>query len=423
MRHLAGSPISFLVTGFAWLLLGSLLGFAILIGLVRGTPLPSWLKLIHAHGVLIGGLLQLMIGGLLAWHSSQENQSSDGRPKLFATMNGALIGLLAAFAIQDLRLAGVAGVVITAAVFSVAGTAWRQGIPGPGMSADHLWLPRLSLLTLFGGFAVAIVMALGLVPEYFAHARLLHLHLILLGFVTVTLVGLLNRLLPIVLKTSLYSPFLARLTMWIIPSGFAVLLGGFVTSSLRLELAVGALLVIGTGLYAYNLFRTWIHSGQSGSAASDHLLLAAFFLILTMVLGVLVGVNFLPEQPVLPIGSLHLAAYTHMAMLGFVLHFLCGASSYGVPALLSDCLVPNQKKREPFRERLDAMMNRWRIVQLTGFSLGTMGLGVVAGLTWNFPLSSPYIQAATWVTVALLLAGFTIFTAKLAWVFGAKPTE
>ena len=124
MRHLAGSPTSFLVTGFSWLLICSLLGLAILIGLVRGTPLPSWLKLIHVHGVLIGGLVQLMIGGLLAWISSQQDrQQSDSRLWLFILLNGSMIGLMAGFVLQNMMIVGVAGIVITAAIASLAGVA------------------------------------------------------------------------------------------------------------------------------------------------------------------------------------------------------------------------------------------------------------------------------------------------------------
>ncbi len=43
-------------------------------------------------------------------------------------------------------------------------------------------------------------------------------------------------------------------------------------------------------------------------------------------------------------------------------------------------------------------------------------------MTWNFPLNSFSVQIATWVTVGLLLAGLTIFTAKLAWVLGVSPS-
>ena len=51
-----------------------------------------------------------------------------------------------------------------------------------------------------------------------------------------------------------------------------------------------------------------------------------------------------------------------------------------------------------------------------------MGFGLLATLTWNFPLNSLSIQIATWVTVCLLLGGLTIFTAKLAWVLGVSPS-
>ncbi|HEV8619608.1 MAG TPA: hypothetical protein VGQ79_01130, partial [Nitrospiraceae bacterium] len=62
MDRFTGRPLTFLITGFGWLLLSSLVGLAILIGLVHGTPLPSWMRLVHVHAILIGGILQLMIG-------------------------------------------------------------------------------------------------------------------------------------------------------------------------------------------------------------------------------------------------------------------------------------------------------------------------------------------------------------------------
>jgi len=288
-------PLTFLITGFGWLLLSSLVGLAVLIGLVHGTPLPSWLRLVHVHAILIGGILQLMIG------------------------------------------------------------------------ATH-------------------------------------------------------RLLPIVLNAELYSLKLARFVMVALPAGFAILIGGFITSSLHLELAIGGLLILSIGLYAYNLLRTWIGSGHQGNAASDHLMIATFFLVLMMILGLLVGANFLPEPLALPFGSLHLAAYTHMALIGFILQTVFGVLSYGIPEILAADRTTSRKKQETYREQLAAIMDRWRAVQLTGLSFGTMGFGVLAAMNWNFPLSSFSIQIATWATVGLLLVSLTIFAAKLAWALGASPS-
>jgi hypothetical protein len=90
MGHFTCRPLTFLITGFGWLLLSSLVGLAVMIGLVHGTPLPSWLRLVHVHAILIGGILQLMIGGLLASLSSDSQSGhagSNSRPWLFATLN------------------------------------------------------------------------------------------------------------------------------------------------------------------------------------------------------------------------------------------------------------------------------------------------------------------------------------------------
>ena len=426
MGRVTARPLTFLITGFGWLLIASLVGLAILIGLVYGTPLPSWLRLVHVHAILIGGILQLMIGGLFASlsHSSQgDGAPSNSRLGLFIALNAATVGLLVGFGLGDMRIVGAAGTVVLGAVASIAAVVWqfaRQGLTQP---ASPPWLYRFSLIALLGGLAIGIAMAFRLMPEYYAHARLLHLHLILMGFVTLTIIGATHRLLPIILNAELYSPRLARLVSIWLPVGFVILIGGFITSSLRIELAIGGLLVLSIGLYAYNLFRTWVGSGQPGNAASDHLLVATFFLVLMMVMGVLVGANFLPQLPVLMFGSLHLAAYTHMALIGFILQTVIGALSYGIPEMLATSRIASRKKQRPYREQLTAIMDRWRAVQLTGLSLGTMGFGVLAAITWNFPLSSLPMQIATWVTVGLLLSSLTLFTAKLAWAFGVRPQE
>jgi len=426
MGRVTCHPLTLLITGFSWLLLSSLVGLAILIGLVHGTPLPSWLRLVHVHATLIGGILQLMIGGLLASLSAtaQSNPTpSDSHLGLFVALNIATVGLLVGFGLGNMMVVGVAGIVVIGTVASIATVTWQYARQSLTQLASLSWLYRFSLIALLGGLAIGVAMAFRITPEYYAHARLLHLHVILLGFVTMAMIGATHRLLPIILNAELYSPRLARLVTVALPAGFAILIGGFITSSLRLELAIGGLLVFSIGLYAYNLLRTWVGSGHPGNAASDHLLIATFFLVLMMIMGVLVGANFLPQLPVLTFGSLHLAAYTHMALIGFILQTVLGALSHGIPEILATSRIASRKKQGPYRDQLAAIMDRWRAIQLTGLSLGTMGLGVLAAMTWNFPLSSLSIQIATWVTVGLLLGSLTLFTAKLAWALGVRPSD
>ena len=425
MDRFTGRPLTFLITGFGWLLLSSLVGLAILIGLVHGTSLPSWIRLVHVHAILIGGILQLMIGGLLASLSSDSQSShagSNSRTWLFATLNAATVLLLIGFGLGNMKVVGGAGIILIGAVASVAPAAWQYARQHQTQPTGSSWLYRFSLISLLLGLVISVAMAFQIIQPYYAHARLLHLHLILLGFVTMAMIGATHHLLPIVLNAELYSLKLARLVMVVLPSGFAILIGGFITSSLHLELAIGGILILSIGLYSYNLLRTWISSGHSGNAASDHLMIATFFLVLMMIMGVLIGSNSLPQRPLLPFGSLQLAAYTHMALIGFILQTVFGVLSYGIPEILAADRTTSLKKQGPYREQLAAIMDRWRAVQLVGLSLGTMGFGLLATLTWSFPLNSLSIQIATWVTVCLLLGGLTIFTAKLAWVLGVSPS-
>jgi len=110
-------------------------------------------------------------------------------------------------------------------------------------------------------------------------------------------------------------------------------------------------------------------------------------------------------------------------LIGFIMQTVLGALSHGIPEILATSRIASRKKQGPYRDQLAAIMDQWRAVQLTGLSLGTMGFGVLAAMTWNFPLSSLSIQITTWVTVGLLLAGLALFTAKLAWALGVRPPE
>ena len=207
------------------------------------------------------------------------------------------------------------------------------------------------------------------------------------------------------------------------PTGIALLIGGFMNSSLSIEIAAGVVLLIGGSLYAVNLFRTWAASAHRGKPAADHLLLGTVFLLFPSSLGFSSGANSLSTPPVMPYGTLHLIAYTHMALVGFVMNTIMGALSHLIPVTLAVTRVPSHKKRGAYLAHLTAIMNRWRTVQIAGLSLGTMGLVLLASLTWNVPLSSPYVQMTMWICFALLLSSLVLFSGKLAHVMSAQPSD
>ncbi len=419
-------PTAFFLTGFAWLVIASVLGLAILIGLVRGTPLPSWMRLVHVHAALVGGVAQMILGGFLAFIPplllTGQNQR-ESHPLLFAAINGGAIGMVAGFGLRQYLIVGLSGFLVVAAFLWMAGHAWTQARRSLNSPPLNLWYYAAALLALFAGLAAGEAMALGFAQEIYGHVRLAHIHLNLIGFVTLAIIGTMHNLLPTVLNTPLASPRLGRLVLVLMLLGVAVLIGGFLTSSLPIELAAGGLLLIGTSLYAANLFKTWLASTQKGSAASDHLLLGTFFLLFTVILGILVAANSLSTPPLMPYGTLHLVAYTHMALVGFVVNTIMGALSHLLPVALAVSRVPSNKKRGPYLDRLSAIMDRWRTVQIGGLSLGTMGLALLASLTWNVQLASLSIQITLWICFALLLGSLVVFSAKLSYVLTTRPSE
>ena len=417
-------PLSFCFTGLGWLVLASILGLAILVGLVRGTPLPSWVRTLHVHAVLVGGVAQIILGGFLLFisppHSADRNEP-DARPLTFWALNGGLAGMLVGFWLHQSLVVGISGFVIMAACCSVIYTLWSRGRRIWTSSLTPAWYYALSLLGLVGGSACGEILAFGVIPESYGYVRLAHIHLVVLGFVVLTIIGMMHHILPTVWNSPLVSPTLTRTTMVLMPLGVAVLIGGFLNSSVPVEMAAGAILFMGGILWTGNLVGTWRSSTHTASAASDHLLVSTFFLLFTIVLGVLVGANSLSNPPRLPYGTLHLVAYTHMAFVGFIVNAIMGACSYFIPITLAADRIPNTKKRGPYLDQLNAIMNRWSTVQIGTLSLGTTGLGLVAALTWNVPLTSRYIHVATWTSLGLLMTGLVLFSVKLTSIIAKKP--
>lgn len=426
MSRLPGRPLTFLLTGFAWLVLSSIAGIAILVGLVQGTPLPSWLRLAHTHAALVGGVAQMIIGGFLVFIPPllmTGHKRRESHPLLFLMINAGALGMVTGFGLSNSSVVGASGLLVTAAVLWIAQDAWTQARTSLNAPPLNLWFYAVALLALFGGIGCGAAMAFQMTDQSYGMVRLAHIHLNILGFITLTIIGTMHNLLPTVLNAPLFSPKLARLVLLLLPVGLALLIGGFLNASVMIEMAAGGVLVLTAGLYTVNLFRTWMASSQKGSAASDHLMIGTFFFLLTLILGVLVAANNLSEQPIMPFGRLHLAAYTHLALIGFILQTILGALSHLLPITLAVRRVPSNKKRGAYLDRLTRTINRWRTIQIGGLSLGTMGLALLASLTWNVPLASPWIQITLWASVGLLLTSLLLFSVKLAALLWASPEE
>ncbi|HEX2054857.1 MAG TPA: hypothetical protein VHF07_00095 [Nitrospiraceae bacterium] len=415
----SGSPVLLLLTGLGWLVLAALLGLAILIGMVRGTPLPPAIRSIHAHAALVGGMLQLMIGALLAGpvHSAATRWSSVFLR--FVLFNTATVGLLIGFALRDHRIIGSAGVAVAAAVLLWGKEIWHFFRHDHRDAIDRFYY-GFALLALAGGLIIGIGLAFHWMGIRLGHMRLAHIHLTVLAFMTLATIGLLQRWLPVTLKRPARHPGLAVAIQLLLPAGTAGLLTGFWLTSLDIQLVAGGFFLIGMILHLYGQIKTWLEAGQPGTSASDHLLASSVFMFLTTMLGLAASLNSLWSPPLLPYGTLHIVAYTHTAFIGFLLQVVMGGFSIFLPTWLAS-QVPSNKKRAPYLADLIEVMNKWRAVQLFTLGCGTLGLSLLASLTWTMPLSSSMIHTIAWASAGLLAVSLALFCAKVAQLFARRP--
>ncbi len=424
MRTFRCGPVTFLLTGFAWLVLAGVGGIAIYVAMVRSTPLPPTLRVAHAHGALIGGLLQLLVGAVLAYRASTDERATRPHAGNWLSLNLGTVVMMAGFWTKQYPIAGVGGLLAIGPAAAICATGLRLARSHSFGALLPGWHVALALAALLLCAIIGLGYAFALFPyEWLIHARLSHVHLGLLGFVLIVAVGLVHPLGESLFRIPLAHPGLTRVAVVGFPVGLAVLLGGFALQSLTVQSAAGALLTGASFAMTYNVFRTWLQAGDRKSAATDHLVLGTIFLLLTMILGSLVAANTMTEPRTLPFGNLHLVAYTHVLLLGFLLHLVWAAFTGFLPELLARARVKSHKKRAPYLDRLRTVANRWRVLQLGTLTLGTMGLGVVAALTWSHPLNSPQVQRAMWVSAGLLLSALAMFSAKLVLVWGASPTD
>ncbi|TAJ10415.1 MAG: hypothetical protein EPO61_02965 [Nitrospirae bacterium] len=420
------SPL-FLLTGFFWLFLSGLLGVALFIGMMIGHPLPPQIRLVHVHAALVGGVAQMILGAILAFVPALLMTGKDrpeSHPVLYGLINGGAVGMVAGFAAGQPTIVAASGLLVVLAFLAVLKDGLGQAQSSLVSPPLNLWFYGVALVALLAGLSLGEAMALRLFPvTLHGQARLAHIHLNLLGFATLAIVGTMHNLLPTVLNVPLYSQKLARWTFALLPAGMALLIAGFLLGDLRTEIAAGAVIIAGTLLYGYNIVQTWIAAGRPGRIASDHFLLATFFLVLTAIGGLCVAINSLWEPAYVPIGKLHLVAYTHLALIGFILQTVIGALSHLLPIMLVVKRVKSHKKRGPYLEALTGIVEQWRPLQVVTLNMGTVALLFTAGLVWQYSLRVPAVQTAAWISAGLLAVGLLIFGLKVIRLLRHQPPE
>jgi len=176
---------------------------------------------------------------------------------------------------------------------------------------------------LAGGISGALAAA-GALP---GRAVLAHVHLLLAGWVCITVMGAMTQFVPVWSGVELHSKRLARLQLALVAGGLAAFVAALFASELTWLPAAGAVVLAGFWVFVYNVGRTLLPA-RPWDVTERHFALALGFFLAVTALGLLLATGLARPSLSYPggVGQAALkSAHATLAVFGAVLTTVLGA--------------------------------------------------------------------------------------------------
>lgn len=170
--------------------------------------------------------------------------------------------------------------------------------------------------------------------SHYVHPHTLAItHIMALGWGTMIIMGASHQLIPVITGQKLYSHRLASLSFYLAAIGIPLLIYGFYYSDMGWPAKWGGrLIVLSVSCYLVNLSGTAMKA-KTWQVHSIFMLTAGFWLLLTVLLGLLLVYNF--NFNFLPKDSLaYLPLHAHTGVIGWFLLLVIGVGSKLIPMFL-----------------------------------------------------------------------------------------
>jgi CBS domain-containing protein len=157
-------------------------------------------------------------------------------------------------------------------------------------------------------------------------ASVAHVHLLLVGWVCLTIAGAMTQFVPVWSGVTLHSRRLAVVQLWLLALGVTGLVVALLVGRLALLPVAGAVLAFGFWTLAYNVGRTLL-AARPLDVTERHFLLALGFFVLVTLLGLVLALDF--TRALLGVETIPrtraVAAHATLAVFGGVLTTVFGA--------------------------------------------------------------------------------------------------
>ncbi|WP_246023042.1 hypothetical protein [Halosimplex halophilum] len=176
---------------------------------------------------------------------------------------------------------------------------------------------------LVAGGAVGVLDAVGTLSGL---SGLAHVHLLLAGWVCVTIMGAMVQFVPVWSNVALHSRRLATAQLWLVAAGVAGMAASFATGAVGWVHAFGGLALLGFWTFVYNVGRTLL-GARPWDVTERHFALALAFFAVVPAMGFALAMDysvlFLADSPVSRVRLT--AAHATLAVFGAVLTTVLGA--------------------------------------------------------------------------------------------------
>ncbi len=200
-------------------------------------------------------------------------------------------------------------------------------------SQPPMAVPLRHFVVGFGFLVVAAVLrvaiavdAMGVADPAPGLAPLAHVHLLLVGWVCLTIAGAMTQFVPVWSGVALHSRRLAVVQLWLLALGVTGLVAAMLAGRLALLPVAGAVLALGFWTFAYNVGRTLL-AARPLDVTERHFLLAIGYFVLVTVLGIVLALDF--TRALLGVETVPRAqmvgAHATLAVFGAVLTTVFGA--------------------------------------------------------------------------------------------------
>ncbi|GBE54910.1 cytochrome C and Quinol oxidase polypeptide I [archaeon BMS3Bbin15] len=375
-------PLRFLGVSLIYLIAGEFLGVLSISGHSYGFA--------HAHILLVGFVVSVIMGTIyqqIPTLSGTQLNSKKLAEASFWLLNSGLIIFVLGHGKHWISVSGAFLLLIAFYLFYVVVLLTLKN-----RKADSYIFKYYLTSSLF----LSLSATLGFLMLFFPDKKLMfaHTHIALLLGVTLLIIGAMSWMLPMVVLRQIHSEIWMDYVFMLLTVGSAFLIIANIAGKYYLQIAGSVLIIVAVLLFTANMFLTYFNNKRAKSVEAKFFISAIFYLLLTLIAGVLAILNW-------NIKLLHV----HLALLGFVTQTIFGGLYHVIPMLCYVELLPKMKDKTPPLRELFSDKVSWEVFIL--FNAGILLL--LSGFLTDFK----YLKMSGGLTIILSTLIFTFEMFKI----------